>query len=130
MRSLIQSWSIRMPSLLQNGKIFSQLIETQLKCSHLPMPKSLNNQIKVTQAFENRISEATKKVLHLQTEVKEFKVDFRTSSDKTITDMNKVIEGFRSYLKAEKEDLKTLHADIKRDNVDLNTAITHQLTKL
>lgn len=87
--------------------------------------------IKGSSSFKTeKISEAIEKVQQLQKEVKEFMADFRTSFDKSISDMNKVIEGFRSSLKAEKETLSTLHADIKLDNVDLNTTIMKQLTKL
>lgn len=38
--------------------------------------------------------------------------DFRTSSEKNIADMSKSIEGFRYSLKAKKQALSTLHADI------------------
>ncbi|CAI9263689.1 unnamed protein product [Lactuca saligna] len=56
--------------------------------------------------------------------------DFRASSDKSTTDMNKVIEAFGSYLKDEREALSMICANIKLDNIDLNSTITTQLDNL
>ncbi|CAI9277885.1 unnamed protein product [Lactuca saligna] len=82
------------------------------------------------QASENIITKAYEKTQQLKTKFKEFMAKFQTSSDKSIADMNKFIEGFRSYLKTEKESLSTLCVDIKLDNVDPNTTFTKHLTKL
>ena len=56
--------------------------------------------------------------------------DFRTSSDKNVVDVNKVIEGFQISLQAEKEALSTLCVNIKVGNVELNSTITTKIEKL
>lgn len=92
--------------------------------------KDVEESTKAAQASEKKISKATEQVQQLHNEVYEFMVDFTTFYDKSIANMNNVIEGFRSSLKVEKEALSTLRADIKLDNADLNIPITQQLTKL
>ncbi|CAI9291647.1 unnamed protein product [Lactuca saligna] len=88
--------------------------------------KVIEESTKATQASNNKFFEHMDKVLLLQTEVKEFMANFRTSSDKSTEFMNKVIKGFSS-LKHEKKAPSKIQADIKLDNVDLNSTITTQL---
>lgn len=56
--------------------------------------------------------------------------DFKTSSDKNTVDMNKVTEGFRSSLNAEKQDFSNLYAYNKLDIIELNLLVSEKLTKL
>ena len=56
--------------------------------------------------------------------------DFRTSSDKNVVDVNKVIEGFQISLQAEKEALYNLRFGIQRDNVDLHTSFSEGILQL
>lgn len=53
--------------------------------------------------------------------------DFRTSSDKNTVEINKLIKGFLSSLKVEKEALSKLRANIKVDNAELNSTFTTKL---
>lgn len=92
--------------------------------------KVIEESTKAAQASDKKITEAMEKVSLLESEVKEFMADFRVSSDKSTTDMNKVIEAFGSYLKYEREALSMIYANIKLDNVDLNSTITTQLDNL
>ena len=55
--------------------------------------------------------------------------DFRTSSEKNIANMKKLIEGFWASIQAEKKYLSSPHSDIKNDNVELNSSISKKLTK-
>lgn len=55
---------------------------------------------------------------------------FRASSDKSIADLNKVIEAFGFSLKARREALSKIRGDIMCGNADLNSTITNQLNTL
>ena len=92
--------------------------------------KIIEESSKSISASEKEIYDATENISKPHQEVKEFIYDFRTSSDKNTTNMNKVIEGFRSALKAEKEALSTLCVNIKVGNVELNSTITTKIEKL
>lgn len=64
--------------------------------------KVIEESTKVAQASYKKINEAVEKVLLLQSQVKEVVDDFRATSDKSTTDMDKVIEAFVSSLEIEK----------------------------
>lgn len=57
-------------------------------------------------------------------------VDFRSSSDNNTTTMNKVVEGFCSLLKAEKEALSKIRAEIKVHNAELHSTLSTKIEKL
>lgn len=67
--------------------------------------KVIEESSKAIHDCEKRMSEAVGNVDKLHQEVKEFMNDFRISSEKNTSNMNKVIKGFLSSLKAEKEAL-------------------------
>lgn len=92
--------------------------------------KFIEESSKVIREYEKRIYETTKKVEKLHHEVQSFMNDLRTSSDNNTTDMNKMIEGFHSSLKAEKEALSNIPADIKVDNAELHTTLSTMIEKL
>lgn len=92
--------------------------------------KVIEESSKAAQPSKKRVIEASEKVQQLQKEVKESMADFRTSSDKNTSDMNKDIVGFWFSLQAGKQALSTLRTDIKLDNTELNTSISEQITNL
>lgn len=63
-------------------------------------------------------------------EVQEFVANFRMASDKNVTDVNKVVEGFQNSLQAEKEVLSSLRFGIQRDNADLHTSFPERILRL
>lgn len=57
-------------------------------------------------------------------------VNFRSSSENNTATMNKMIEGFSSSLKAKKEALSKIYAEIKVDNAELHSTLSTKIEKL
>lgn len=86
--------------------------------------------IKAIKASEHTIFETTAKVEKLSQEVRNFMVEFRTSSDSNTEFVNKVIARFCNFLQAEKEELYVVRSTIKVDNVDLNASVLSKIETL
>ncbi|KAI3701012.1 hypothetical protein L2E82_45654 [Cichorium intybus] len=92
--------------------------------------KVLENSAKAIGNLEKLMTETTIKVEKLLQEVVTFIKDFRTSNDANTKSVNKVITGFWDSLKAEKEALSVLRADIKKENADLASSLNAKVEKL
>lgn len=105
------------------------------------LPKSNAN---IFEAHKKIVVESAKKIIESNvkveknaSEVKEmssnmtkFMIEFQTSSDKNVTKVNKVIEGFCESLQKENEAFSILHFGLQRDNADHHTAIANTILRM
>lgn len=92
----------KLDSILLHRETFCTSKRENLLSTHLATVELLtseNGEVheeirKIAPNSAKRISEATKNFEKLLTEVQEFMNDFRTSSYKSVADMNKAIKGF------------------------------------
>ncbi|CAI9286151.1 unnamed protein product [Lactuca saligna] len=128
----------KLNSIVEHSNALSSIKWENLLTTHMEtveMLTSTNANVleettKTAQASKKKITEAKKKVNKLIHEVQEFMTDFRTSSDKSVADVNKVIEGFQTSLQSKKEALSSLRFRIQRDNDCLCTSFSERILRL
>lgn len=79
---------------------------------------------------EAKIDKVVADVEEITSYMKKFMVDFQTSSNKNVVEVNKFIEGFGSSLQSEKESPSILCCGLQHDNVDHHMSITNSILRM